>query len=247
MEQIAITRKDKNKEEISNFPIDLSKDKTENDKRYLSFYIFKKTIKRKKYKCRFQLDYEYFKNNIFKEDFFKERIIYSFLPYGIKACVNFIPKIVLNVCGNNLEQYYNKNNPNEHKIILKALYSVIILHEIMHLIRRENPKKSNSNEYSPKQDNLNYEGGKSFIYHIFGDFVVVYMDLQFAKVILKKQSWDKDNNDLKKEFLRFKGKKDNEIINNLKTNGGIKCYDSFIEEKVNKIKVEDCYCCKFTI
>ena len=237
----------KKKKDISKFPINYSKDDIKEDDRYLSSHIFNECDNCDEYKCRFQKDYEYFKDNIFKEDFFKNRIIYSFLPYGIKACVNYIPKIVLNVCGNNIQSYYNENNPNEHKIILKALYSIIILHELIHLIRRENPKESFSIEYTPQHDNLNYEGGKSFIYHIFGDFVVIYMDFQFANVILKRESWEKNSDALKNEFLRFKDKKDKDIIDNRKVNEVIKCYDSIIEEKNNKIKEEDCYCCKFTI
>ena len=56
----------------------------------------------KEYKCRFEKNYDYFIKNVFNEKFLKERIIYSFLPYGIKGFVSFIPKIVLNICGNNI-------------------------------------------------------------------------------------------------------------------------------------------------
>ena len=205
-----------------------------------------KFVEEEEYKCQFQIDYEYFMNKIFNEDFFKKRIIYSFMPIGIKACVSSIPKIILNVCGNNVISYINKENCEEYKKVLKALYTVINLHELIHLIRRENPKESITNEYTPKTVNCNYEGGKSFIYHIFGGFPVLYIGLEFANVILNRDSWTKKSKELKKQFLRFKGKKDDDIINSLKMIGGIKCYDAIIEEDADSDEEED-FCYKLTI
>ena len=98
-----------------------------------------KFVEEEEYKCQFQIDYEYFMNKIFTEDFFKKRIIYSFMPIGIKVRVSSIPKIVLNVCGNNVISYIKKENSEEYKKVLKALYIIIILDELIHLIRRENP------------------------------------------------------------------------------------------------------------
>ncbi len=189
-------------------------------------------IKEEEYKCQLYLDYEYFINNVFDKNFLKERIIYSFLPYGIKAHVTLIPKIVINMCGNNIESYNIETNDSEnYKKILKGLYIVIIIHELIHFIRRENPDRPLSNEYTPMADKGPFEGGKSFIYHIFGGFIVMYMDLEFAKVILNKDSWKKDCKDLKEQFLRFKNKKDDEIMSSFKEKELIKCYDSTIEIK----------------
>ena len=182
---------------------------------------------------------------VFKEDFFKKRIIYSFLPLGIKACVSSVPKIVLNICGNNITSYKN-NNKDEYKKILKALYIVIILHELFHLIRRENPKKSITNEYTPKISGCNYEGGRSLIYHIFGDFAILYIDNEFANAILSRDSWTKNSKELKKQYLRFKDKKEDDIVNNLNDNLVIKCYDSFVEEEDDSGEVED-FRCRLTV
>ena len=198
------------------------------------------------YKCQLYLDYEYFINKVFNKDFLKERIIYSYLPYGIKACVSLIPKIVINMCGNNIKSYNIETNDSEnYKKILRGLYTVIILHELIHLIRRDNPKKLWSKEYTPKADKGTYEGGKSFIYHIFGDLTIIYMDLEFAEVILNKDSWKKNCNDLKNQYSRFKDKKDDEIIQSLKEKELIKCYDSIIEQKDEDVEDYD-FCYRFT-
>ena len=182
---------------------------------------------------------------VFNEDFFKTRIIYSFLPYGIKACVSSIQKIIINVCGNNIKSFIDDKNNEEYMKILKALYTIILLHEIIHLIRREKPKEILTNEFTPKTNEFDYEGGKSFIYHIFGGFVILYMDSEFANVVLSKDSWKKDSKELKNQFLRKKSKKDDDIINSLKERGGIKGYDSIIEEDVDF--VEEDFCCKLTV
>jgi len=199
--------------------------------------------KEEEYTCQFYLDYKYFMENVFKKTFLKERIIYSFLPYGIKAYITIIPKIVVNMCGNNITSYNIEVNDSEnYKIILKGLYTIIIMHELIHFIRRENPDRPLSNEYTPMADKENYEGGKSFIYHIFGTFVVMYMDLEFAKVILNKDSWKKDSKILKDQFIRFKNKKDDEIINSFKEKELIKCYDSIIGIKNDHFEDYDfCY------
>lgn len=194
------------------------------------------------YKCQLQRDYEYFLDNVFDENFLKERIVYSYLPNCIKAFVCCVPKIMINICGNSIISYKDDINSEDYKTILKALYTVIIIHEFIHLIRRENRNESLTNEFTPKPDKNSYnEGGQSFIYHVFGDFKIYYLDIQFAKAILNLDSWKKDNLILKKELLRFDITK-NDIINALKKNGGIKCYDSFVEDDDNLSKKHD-YCC----
>ena len=197
------------------------------------------------YECQFYRDYKYFMKNVFKKDFLKERIIYSFLPYGIKACVTLMPKIVINICGNNIKSYnIETNNSENYKTILKGLYTVIIMHELIHFIRRENPDRPLTNEYTPITDKGIYEGGESFIYHLFGVFIVKYMDLEFAKVILHKDSWKKDCKSLKDQYSRFQDKNEEEIIKSLKDKALIKCYDSIIEKDE---PVEDYdFCCRFT-
>ena len=123
--------------------------------------------------------------------------------------------------------------------IFRALYTIIVLEEIINLIRREKQKESLTNEYD-------YEYNKSFIYHIFGGFVILHMDSEFANVLLNQDSWRKDNKELKNQFLRCKDKMDNDIINSLKVRGVIKCYDSIIEVYVGFVEEED-FCCKLTV
>ena len=197
------------------------------------------------YKCQLELDYEYFINNIFDSNFLKERIIYSFIPYNVKAFVSDIPKIVVNICGNNIISFKYKKNTEEYKKMLKALYVCVIIHEIIHYIRRINPikKVQNDFEYTPKIKDISYEGGRSFIYYIFGNFIVNYIDLDFADTILNINSWEDNNDSLKKEYLKLKSINDIEIENQLQKTGGIKCYDSNIEDNKDMNDEENYYCC----
>ena len=182
-------------------------------------------------------------NNVFNEDFFKDRIIYSFLPNSIKACVNSTPKIILNVCGNHIISYKNDINSEDYITLLKALSTIILIHEIILLIRRENPKDVFTNEYKPKTDNYDYDDGRSFIYHISGNFVIIYIDLPFAEKILTKKSWEKDSKELKNQLERIENKNEDEIINAMIKQGGIKCYDSTNESGDQEIEMLD-FCCR---
>ena len=206
--------------------------------------LFEEELKNieEEYKYSFQLDYEYFLNYVFDQNFLKERIIYSYLPYGFRTFVCGVPRIMINICGNNIISYKNDINSEDYKLIIKALFIIIILYEFINLIRRENRNESNIKEYTQKPDkNSNYDDGKSFLYHIFGDFAIIYLDIQLAKAILNIDSWKKDNKILKKELLRF-NRSEKDIINILKKNGGIKCYDYIMEELANLSK-ERPYCC----
>ena len=232
-------------QKISKFKIKSTKNEIEEGENFL-YSILKKECEKVEEihdKCQFQLDYEYFVNNVFNEDFFKDRIIYSFLPRSIKACVNSTPKIILNVCGNHIISYKNDINSEDYITLLKALYTVILIHEIIHLIRRENPKDVFTKEYTPKPDNYDYEGGRSFIYHIFGNFVIIYIDLPFAEKILTKKSWEKDSKELKNQLERIENKNEDEIINAMIKQGGIKCYDSTNESEDQEIEMLD-FCCR---
>ena len=197
------------------------------------------------FKCQLELDYEFFINNIFNSNFLKERIIYSFIPYNMKALVSNIPKIVVNVCGNNITSFKYEKNTVEYKRMLKALYVYVIIHEIIHYIRRINPikKVKNEYEYTPKTKNIDYEGGRSFIYHIFGQFMINYIDLSFADTILNINSWGDNNDSLKNEYLKLQSIGNEEIENQMLKNGGIRCYDSSAEDDKYMYEEEDYYCC----
>ena len=201
-------------------------------------------IKEAEYKYQYYLDYDYFIKNIFDKNLLKEKIIYSFLPYGIKSYISLIPKIQINICSNNIKLYNIETNYSEnYKTILKGLYTVIIIQELINFIRRKNPYRPLTYENSLKENEGNYEEGMLFIYHIFGDLAVIYMDLELAKVILKKESWKIDCKNLKEQFIKFKNKNDDEIIESFKEKELIKCYDSIIEIKYVPIEDYD-FCCR---
>ena len=115
---------DEKKEEISRFKFD--KNQSENEKG-LYASLEKEYDKMKDYKCKFQINYEYFLNNVFDENFFKDRIKYSFLLYCIKACVNYVPKIILNICGNNIISYKIDISSEDYITILTA-YMLCLLY-----------------------------------------------------------------------------------------------------------------------
>jgi len=242
------TLNEKNKDKIvSKFPFECNNDDgpipdifDQSDNK-----VNEKSIKEEEYICQLELDYQYFKNNVFNENFLKERIIYSFLPSNIKGFVSNVPKIVINVCGNNITSFkYDKNSDN-FKTILKALYTCIIIHEFIHYIRRVNPNKNTSNEfeYTPKQKNIDYEGGQSFIYYIFGEFAIIYIDLALAKKILEINSWGEKNDTLKNELSKLKNRNKEEMIKYMEKIGGIKCYDSNFENNKDSEQDNYFYCC----
>ena len=154
--------------------------------------------------CQLSMDYTYFMKSIFNEKFFKERIVYSYLPVSIKAFVSNIPKIVLNISGNSILTYKVDKKSNDFKIILTALLVCIIIHEIIHICRRENRNKIFENDqYTPNEKDKIFEGGKSLIYHIFGEFAIVYINLEFANSILDIKSWNNNGSILKEKYSRL--------------------------------------------
>ena len=175
--------------------------------------------------------------NVFNKNFFKERIIYSYLPASIKGFVSNVPKIELNVCGNNIVTYKYKRDCDEFKIILKALLVYIIIHELIHMCRRSKEDKTEgpgkifeNNPFTPKIEDKIFEGGKSLIYHIFGVFVINYINFDFAKVIVDVNSWNNNGKCLKEKYIEL-GDGNKEKENNVESRGGIKCYNSEIEEE----------------
>ena len=205
-----------------------------------------KEIDEKEEDCQLYMDYNYFMKNIFNENFFKERIIYSFLPVSIKAFVSNIPKIVLNISGNSILTYKIDKNSNNFKKILTALLVCIIIHEMIHMCRRENKNKILENDnYTPNEKDQIYEGGKSLIFHIFGVFIINYINLDFAETILNKESWNNNGKLLKEKYSEL-GKDEKAKKEYVELNGGIKCYNSEeLEEKYN-IEEDDFYyyyCC----
>ena len=190
-----------------------------------------KKIDEKEIDSQLEMDYKYFMNNVFNENFFKERIIFSYLPVAIKGFVSNIPKIVLNVCGNSILTYKIDRNCDKFKILLKALLVCIVIHELIHMCRRENHNKIFENDlYTPKVENNVFEGGKSLIYHIFGVFVIIYINLDFAKAILDLDSWNNNGNILKQKYSEL-GEDQKKKKMNVELNGGIKCYNSEIDDE----------------
>ena len=199
--------------------------------------------------CQLEMGYKHFMENVFNKNFFKDRIIYSYLPASIKGFVSNVPKIELNVCGNNIVTYKYKRDCDEFKIVLKALLVCVIIHELIHMCRRskedniEGPGKIFENDpNTPKIDGKVFEGGKSLIYHIFGVFFINYINYNFAKVILDLNSWNNNGKCLKEKYIEL-GNDNKEKENNVESEGGIKCYNSEIEEEKYFDDFNYYYCC----
>ena len=196
-----------------------------------------------------ELGYQYFMKNVFNENFFKDRIIFSYLPASIKGFVSNVPKIVLNVCGNNIITYKYKRDCDEFKIILKALLVCVIIHELIHMCRRakedkiEGPEKIFENDpYTPKKEDKIFGGGKSLIYHIFGAFVINYINYNFAKVIIDANSWINNGKCLKEKYKEL-GDDNKKKEKYVESDGGIKCYNSEIEQEDYFDDFNYYYCC----
>lgn len=205
-----------------------------------------KDIDEKEAKCQLYIDYTYFMDKIFNKNFFKERIVYSYLPVAIKGFVSNIPKIILNISGNSISMYKLDKKSREFKIVLTALLVCIIIHEIIHMIRRENTEKILENDqYTPNEKDKIYEGGKSLIFHIFGVFAIVYINLEFAETILDINCWNNNGKLLKEKYSKL-GTDEKAKKKYVELNGGIKCYNS--EEQEEKYYIEEndfyyYYCC----
>ena len=151
---------DKNEKRINNININDIKKNKENYK------MINNNLNKEN--CQLEKDYEFFMTNIFDSDFFKNRIIYYFLPIGIKGFVEKLPKIIINIAGNSFLKYNIDENSEEFIILIRALFVIAIVKEIIQLIRRQN--KDYKQNFLVGKNFENYDEGKSLIYYFFGDF-----------------------------------------------------------------------------
>lgn len=145
-----------------------------------------------------------------------------------------MPKIIINIAGNSVLRYILDENSEEFNIIIKALCVIVIVHEIIHLIRRQNKEYKQNTPIGKNGEN--YEGGKSLIYHFFGDFLVECIDLDFAKAILDEKSWESD---VLKEKLFKLGNITSEREKYVQKYGGIRFYDSTLNDSFDDNRDEN--------
>ena len=181
------------------------------------------------------LSNEYYKlmeklnDNLFFINLF--RLKYIYLPFGIKAFVNYNLKIIVN----SLYYKFNENIvENNKKIIFKAALKILIIHEIMHILKYlKNEISFNEMPKTPR----NREAGKMLINYLFGKPTIKSINLDEAKKINDCNNW-RDITKLQKIFPN-----DNEPIENNSIIKNVDCLDLYYteddieENNIKKVKI----------
>ena len=155
----------------------------------------------------------------------------KYLPFGIKAFVNYNLKIIVN----SLYYKFNENIvENNKKIIFKAALKILIIHEIMHILKYlKNEISFNEMPKTPKKR----EAGKMLINYLFGKPTIKSINLDEAEKINDCNNW-KDITKLQKIFP-----KDNEPIENNSIIKNVDCLDLYYteddieENNIKKVKI----------
>ena len=155
----------------------------------------------------------------------------KYLPFGIKAFVNYNLKII----ANSLYYKFNENIvENNKKIIFKAALKILIIHEIMHILKYL--KNEISFNEMPKTLR-NRETGKMLINYLFGKPTIKSINLDEAEKINDCNNW-KDITKLQKIFPN-----DNEPIENNSIIKNVDCLDLYYteddieENNIKKVKI----------
>ena len=159
---------------------------------------------------------KYLEDSIFFTNLFRLK----FLPFGVKAFVNYNLKIFIN----SLFYEFNENITKDNKtIILKAALKIIIIHEIVHILKY---LKNNVNFNAIPKTPRDREGGKMLINYLFDKPVIKRINLDEAKKINDLNYW-KDVDELRKIFKNNNDLKEKDELN-VKTADHIYLY--FTEE-----------------
>ena len=159
--------------------------------------------------------------------FFTNLFRLKYLPFGIKAFVNFNLKIIIN----SLYYEFNENiSENNRKIIFKAALKIIIIHEIMHIMKYlKNDANFNDIPNTPRKR----EAGKMLINYLFGHPIIMSINLDEAQKINDIKYWD-DLNLLRNIFPKEENSAENKELKNKNKNiDHIDLYitDDYIEEE----------------
>ena len=118
-------------------------------------------------------------------NFFRDLFRLKFLPKGIRAYVDSNMKILINP----LYYEFNQNIQNKNKkIILEAVFKILIVHEIMHILKF---MKNNINFGEIPKTPRDREAGEMLINYLFGFPVIKNISLDEAKKINNINSWEK--------------------------------------------------------
>ena len=194
-------------------------------------YNFKFAKKGEPYVENFTQEYNKLMEKLNDSLFFINLFRLKYLPFGVKAFVNYNLKIIIN----SLYYKFNENIDKNNKIIiLKAALKIIIIHEIMHILKYlKNEASFNEMPKTPR----NREAGKMLINYLFGIPTIKSINLEEAKKINDTKNWN-DTSILKKIFHD-----DNEVIEDesiIKNVDYLDLYfteDDIEDESIKKIKI----------
>ena len=155
----------------------------------------------------------------------------KYLPFGVKAFVNYNLKIIVN----SLYYKFNKHIKENNKIfIFKAALKILIIHEIMHILKYlKNEVNFNDMPKTPRER----EAGKMLINYLFGIPTIKSINLDEAKKINDIENWN-DINLLKKIFIN-----ENQPIENKSFVKKVDCLDLYFteddneDESIKKVKI----------
>ena len=168
-------------------------------------YEFKFSEEGEPYVENFSKEYNKLMENLENIIFFINLFRLKYLPFGVKAFVNYNLKIVIN----SLYYKFSENIDENNKIIIfKAALKILIIHEIMHILKfLKNEVSFNQIPKTPRKR----EAGKMLINYLFGIPTIKSITLEEANKINDINTWGdinllrnifhKDNDPIKKEFV----------------------------------------------
>ena len=207
----------------SNRDYDEIKDNDVNKKEKI--YNFKFAKSGEPYVENFTNEYNKIMDKLNDNLFFINLFRLKYLPFGIKAFVNYNLKIIVN----SLYYKFNENiNENNKIIIFKAALKILIIHEIMHILKYlKNEASFNEMPKTPRSR----EAGKILINYLFGRPTIKSINLEEAKKINDCNNW-KDITILRNIFHN-----DNEQIEKETIIKNVDCLDLYYtEDDIEDIK-----------
>ena len=196
-------------------------------------YDFKFVSNGEEFVENFTNEYSKLMNYLNDSCFFMNLFRLKFLPFGVRALVNYNLKIIFNP----LYYEFNENiNENNKKIVFRAALKIIIVHEMVHILKYlKNDANFNEMPGTPRDR----EAGKMLINYLFGKPVIKRINLEEAKKINDIKYWD----DIEKLKTIFQEEDElSEIVKaKRKISDHVDLYFTGEEIEDNYIKVDNIY------
>ena len=205
-----------------------------NKEKNINIYDFEFVSNEEEFVENFSKEYSKLMNYLKDSCFFMNLFRLKFLPFGVRALVNYNLKIIFNP----LYYEFNENiNENNKKIVFRAALKIIIVHEMVHILKYlKNDANFNEMPGTPR----NREAGKMLINFLFGKPVIKRINLEEAKKINDINYWD--NIDKLKSIFQEEEDELSEIVKSeRKISDHVDLYFTGEEIEDNDIKVDNIY------